>query len=225
MPLGAELVGARVGFQPVVELGGFLRQARGASNHSLSLVALLCEGYSSCYEGERGRMAHATALLLCAVMNAQSDEPLHSADRCSRAAALANSPALSSSLACSPSRASAYRWTALGCGAERAAPRGARGEAGGVRELEFASKANAGLGELGALRTASGLVRSGSKSGPERWGVAARPSLPTSPAQRVLAFELIMARLIVALACAAGVSAFLAPRAGAGKDRRFWQGR
>ena len=54
LPLGAELVGARVGFQPVVELGGFLRQTRGASNHSLSLVALLCEGYSSCYEGEQG---------------------------------------------------------------------------------------------------------------------------------------------------------------------------
>ena len=37
-------------------------------------------------------MAHATVLLLCAVMNALSDEALHSADRCSHAAALANSP-------------------------------------------------------------------------------------------------------------------------------------
>ena len=37
-------------------------------------------------------MAQATALLLCAVMNALSDEPLRYSDRCSRAAALANSP-------------------------------------------------------------------------------------------------------------------------------------
>ena len=36
------------------EFGGFLRQACGASYNPCSLVALLCEGCSSCYEGEQG---------------------------------------------------------------------------------------------------------------------------------------------------------------------------
>ena len=63
-------------------------------------------------------MAHATALLLCAVMNALSDEPLHSADRCSHAAALANSPAALSPA--SPEQSSLrLSLQALRCGAER----------------------------------------------------------------------------------------------------------
>ena len=64
-------------------------------------------------------MAHATVLLLCAaVMNALSDEPLHSADRCSHAAALANSPC--TELACCCRAARLRVWLqALKCGAER----------------------------------------------------------------------------------------------------------
>jgi hypothetical protein len=72
-------------------------------------------------------------------------------------------------------------------------------------ELEFASKANPGLGEL-VLRVQDSILSEEDSAGEE--GVPS-PGLPMSPAHANS--ELKMARLIVALACAAGVSAFLAP--------------
>ena len=70
-----------------------------------------------------------------------------------------------------------------------------------------ASKANPGLGEL-VLRLQDSILSEASTLPTERRG-APSLTLPMSPAHANS--ELKMARLIVALACAAGVSAFLAP--------------
>ena len=141
-------------------------------------------------------------------MNALSDEPLRSSDRCSRRQQhqLLACP----SLAQRPSRAAAYRSRRADAGPREAQPCLERANPE-WSDLEVGSHQSQGwAGRALALQTGPSLVRRRRvRVGTTRGGVEVAASCITLSTQQNS--EANMARLAVALALAAGAQAFMAP--------------